>query len=173
MRRLIALPVSTFAMICMTASGPLVFISLSSAQADATPRESETQLQQAQAWIYSLTLQAAPSGAPIVAMYNLRYGDAVGLKPRCDPIGPSAACGPFTDPEPRICGECEVTFYVQFNSGLRNLGSRDPWQKCGLSRRWHSCALDRAQSQQGYCAPSSPSRLFFRNSILANIGPKP
>jgi hypothetical protein len=85
MRRLIALPVSTFAMICMTASGPLVFISSSSVQADATPRESETQLQQAQAWIYSFTLQAAPSGAPIVAMYNLRYGDAVGAKAKVRP----------------------------------------------------------------------------------------
>ena len=34
-------------------------------------------------------------------------------------------------PEPRICGECEPTFCVDFKPGLRNLWARSPREKCG------------------------------------------
>jgi hypothetical protein len=85
MKRLIALAVVALEITCVAASGPLVFISPSIAQADQTPRASEKQLQQVRAWIYALAVQAATYGAPIVAMYNLRDGDAVGAKAKAPP----------------------------------------------------------------------------------------
>jgi hypothetical protein len=85
MKRLIALAVVSPAIIYLAASGQFVFISLPIVRADQTPRASETQVLQAQAWIYALAVQAATYGTPIVAMYNLRYADAVGANAKVRP----------------------------------------------------------------------------------------
>ena len=53
--------------------------------AGASEKHSELTPLQARAlddWTYSLALQAANWGAPLVTMYNLRYNDAVGPKPK-------------------------------------------------------------------------------------------
>jgi hypothetical protein len=84
MKPLIVLAAARFTIIGVAASG-LVCISPIVAQADQVVKASGNQFQQAQTWIYSLALQAATYGAPIVAMYNLRYGDAVGAKAKARP----------------------------------------------------------------------------------------
>jgi len=48
-------------------------------------RASPEQLEHIQKWIGTLAIQAATYAAPIVAMYNLRYGDAVGPKAKARP----------------------------------------------------------------------------------------
>ena len=45
-----------------------------------------TQQKAYQEWAYSLALQAATYGAPLVTMYALRYNDAVGPKAKARPI---------------------------------------------------------------------------------------
>jgi hypothetical protein len=64
---------------------PLILISLFSVRAEQAPRPTEQELQQTKTWIYSLALQAATYGTPIVAMYNLRDSNAVGPNAKVHP----------------------------------------------------------------------------------------
>jgi hypothetical protein len=49
------------------------------------PRASPEQVQAMETWTYTLAVQAATYGAPLVAMYNLRSSVAFGAKPKAQP----------------------------------------------------------------------------------------
>jgi hypothetical protein len=56
-----------------------------SAQGGDQPKFTPAQAKALENWFYTLALQAATWGSPAVIMYNLRYNDAVGPKPKAVP----------------------------------------------------------------------------------------
>ena len=73
------------AMVFAVTVTPLILTPLFSLRAEDSPRPTEQELQETKTWIYSLALQAATYGTPIVAMYNLRESNAVGPNAKVHP----------------------------------------------------------------------------------------
>lgn len=69
-------------LVCLLASAPL---GIQASPALAENREASLQIKAWKEWTYSLALQAATWGGPIVTMYALRHNDAVGPKARARP----------------------------------------------------------------------------------------
>ena len=76
-----------WALLCGVAAGTVLAAAAgaSFAQAAETPRFTAAQATALEDWSYSLALQAATYGDPLVIMYLLRYNDSVGPKPKAAP----------------------------------------------------------------------------------------